>query len=54
MDVITNLISNIGFPIAMCILLFNQNNKLTELINENTKATNKLTEKIDNLSKKED
>lgn len=51
-ETLTNLISNIGFPIAMCILLFNQNNKLTELINENTKATNKLAEKIDNLTEK--
>ena len=48
------LISNVGFPIAMCLLLLNRMGtqdkvyretevKLRQVISENTKAINKLT-----------
>ena len=38
MDGIVQLISTVGFPIAACIALFWQNNKLSEAINTNTAA----------------
>ena len=31
---IITLISNLGFPIACCVVLFIQNNKLTNTLNE--------------------
>lgn len=51
---VTTLISNVGFPIAMCLLLLNRMStqdkiyremeaKLRQVISENTKAINKLT-----------
>lgn len=51
---VTTLISNVGFPIAMCLLLLNRMGtqdkvyretevKLRQVIAENTKAINKLT-----------
>lgn len=46
---ITNLITNVGFPIACCIVLFRQNNKFTETISANTDALNKLADKIERI-----
>ena len=51
---LSTLISNVGFPIAMCLLLLNRMGtqdkvyretevKLRQVIAENTKAINKLT-----------
>ena len=51
---VSTLISNVGFPIAMCLLLLNRMStqdkiyretevKLRQGISENTKAINKLT-----------
>ncbi len=51
---VSMLISNVGFPIAMCLLLLNRMGtqdkvyretevKLRQVISENTKAINKLT-----------
>lgn len=34
MESIVQLISNVGFPIACCIVLFMQQNKLTTTLNE--------------------
>lgn len=59
---VTTLISNVGFPIAMCLLLLNRMStqdklyremevKLRQVISENTKAINKLT--LDLHSKEE-
>ena len=53
MSEITNLISNIGFPIAMCILMFNQYTKLSNIINENTKAINSLADRLDDFERRE-
>lgn len=38
MDDIMQLISTVGFPVAACIALFWQNNKLSEAISTNTAA----------------
>lgn len=51
---VSTLISNVGFPISMCLLLLNRMStqdkiyretevKLRQVISENTKAINKLT-----------
>lgn len=52
---VTTLISSVGFPIAMCLLIYiNQNKsleKLTEQLNNNTIALQLLTEKIEKEGK---
>ena len=49
-EMITSLISNVGFPIACCIVLFRQNSKFTETITANTEALNKLADKIERMN----
>lgn len=49
-NVITNLISTVGFPIVCCFVLFKQNSKFTETIQANTDALNKLAEKIERMN----
>lgn len=46
MNEIANLISTVGFPIVMCILMLKQNSKQLEIIQNNTNAINNLTEEI--------
>lgn len=43
---ILSAISTVGFPIAACIVLFIQNNKLRDTVEENTKAVISLTDYI--------
>ena len=52
-EIFTNLITNVGFPIACCIVLFRQNSKFTDCIDKNTDALNKLVEKIERIEKDE-
>ena len=53
MDAISTLVTTVGFPIAMCLMMMKQNdayrNELTSLVKNNTEAITKLCEKIDNL-----
>lgn len=49
MESIITLISNVGFPIAACVVLFIQNSKFNEALAENTLALNKLVERIERL-----
>lgn len=53
-DMITGLISNVGFPIACCIVLFKQNSKFNDTIAENTNALNSLVNKIERWDKSDD
>lgn len=64
MDTIVQLISNMGFPIAMCILLIWFINKtlvgiqgtleaLKKTVENNTAVVEKLNDRIDKLEKKE-
>lgn len=46
-DVVTSLIGNLGFPIAVAVAMFWQNNKLRETLDANTKAIQSLEKKID-------
>lgn len=45
-ETIVATISTVGFPIVCCIVLFNQNNKLRDTLEENTKAIISLTDYI--------
>lgn len=47
-------VSTVGFPIFACVVLFNQNNKLRDTLEENTKAIIGLTDYIKFKDKKED
>ena len=49
MQDVINIISNVGFPIAMCLLMFWNNQKTSEAINNNTIAITKLEEKLDSM-----
>ena len=49
-NTITTLISNVGFPIACCVVLFWQNNKLRDSLDKNTDAIEELSKY---LTKKE-
>lgn len=46
MQEITDLISNVGFPIACVIVLFWQNSKFAYALNENTDTLRELIEEI--------
>lgn len=55
---ITSLIGSIGFPIVMCIMMFNymkdEEAKLTDAINELKNVITVLTERIERIDKKDD
>ena len=53
---ILSAISTVGFPIVCCGVLFIQNNKLRDTVEENTKAVISLTDyiKLTKHDKKED
>lgn len=50
---ILSAISTVGFPIAACVVLFIQNNKLRDTVEENTKAVISLTDYIKFSNKEE-
>lgn len=45
-ETIVATVSTVGFPIVCCVVLFNQNNKLRDTLEENTKAIISLTDYI--------
>lgn len=49
MDQIVQLISNVGFPIACCIILFYQQNKLTTTLNEISKTMSLMSARMDDI-----
>lgn len=55
---ITSLIGSIGFPIVMCVMMFNymkdEESKLTDAINELKNVITILTERIERIDKKDD
>lgn len=44
---LTGLISNIGFPAVVCILLLNNNQEQANVIRDNTKVMQSLADKIE-------
>lgn len=49
MESIVQLISNVGFPIACCIVLFLQQNKLTTTLNEISGTMNLISKRLDDI-----
>lgn len=45
-NVIKDLISNVGFPILAFLLMYKQNKDLSATVTENTKAINELRESL--------
>lgn len=46
---LTNLISSIGFPAVVCILLLKNNQEQANVIRENTKVMQSLADKIESI-----
>ncbi len=54
MEEITQLISNVGFPIACCIVLFYNNTKFTETLNNLNITLKELNTRIESIEDKLD
>lgn len=52
MDEIVNMISNVGFPIACCIVMFINNGKFTEALNNLNVTLKEISTRMDNLEDK--
>ena len=52
MDEIINLITNVGFPIACCVVLFYNNSKFTEALNNLNVTLKEISTRIENLEDK--
>lgn len=51
MEEITTLISNVGFPIACCVILFINNAKFTEVLNKINISLTELCDRLEVLEK---
>ena len=49
---ITQLITNVGFPIACCVVLFINNSKFTEALNQLNLTLTELTNRLENIEGK--
>lgn len=49
MESIVQLISNVGFPIACCIVLFMQQNKLTTTLSEISNTMSLMNQRMDDI-----
>lgn len=52
MDEIVNMISNVGFPIACCVVMFINNGKFTEALNNLNVTLKEISTRMDNLEDK--
>ena len=52
MNEVTNLITNVGFPIACCVVLFYNNSKFTEALNSLNITLKEISTRIENLEDK--
>ena len=52
MGEVTNLITNVGFPIACCVVLFYNNSKFTEALNNLNVTLKEISTRIENLEDK--
>lgn len=52
MDEVTSLITNVGFPIACCVVLFHNNSKFTEVLNNLNVTLKEISTRIENLEDK--
>lgn len=51
-DVIIKLISNLGFPIVCCIVLFVQNNNFSKALNELSTTLQLMNERLEDIEQK--
>lgn len=49
MEQIIQLISNVGFPIACCIILFMQQNKLTNTLHDISSTMSVMSARLDDI-----
>lgn len=49
MEEITNLVTNVGFPICCCIVLFKNNTKFTEVLNSLNVTLKEISTRIESL-----
>ena len=54
MDQIIQLISNVGFPIACCLILFRQTDKLTTTLNQISNNMTLMSNEINDIKQKLD
>ena len=52
MNELTNLITNVGFPIAWCAVLFYNNSKFTEALNSLNVTLKEISTRIETLEDK--
>lgn len=52
MEQIITMISNVGFPIACCIVMFLQNDKLRDTLSEISTTMQVMSDRINDLEKK--
>ncbi|MGL4452490.1 MAG: hypothetical protein ACRCTZ_15095 [Sarcina sp.] len=52
MNEIISMIESVGFPIVCCFILFKQNNKLTDTLNNISVTMATLKEEIEDIKKK--
>ena len=49
MEQVIQLISNVGFPIACCIILFMQQNKLTQTLHDISATMSVMSARLDDI-----
>jgi len=49
LEVITNLIGSLGFPIACCCVMFHQNGKLQETLSELSRTLVSMNERLNDI-----
>ena len=52
MEEIVSMVSNVGFPIACCIVMFINNGKFTEALNNLNVTLKEISTRMDNLEDK--
>lgn len=52
-NVLIQVISTVGFPIAACCVMFMQNNKLQDTLKDISVTMQKMADAIDDMEKKE-
>lgn len=52
MEEITNIISNVGFPIACCIVMFYNNSKFTDVLSNLNITLKEMTTRIEQIEDK--
>lgn len=52
MEEITNLISNVGFPIACCVVMFYNNSKFTDVLSNLNVTLKEMATRIEQIEDK--